>query len=121
MVAARVRGDIIRAEGALFGWLFMGAEGLSRREGALEFIAEVLKVFLTDLQLQHFFDHRGEKYASERMVPSGAAPAGSARRRTAARTKAFSTVSIGTPRWCSCAASTRSARRTTPQAPGVAQ
>jgi len=24
----------------------------------LEFIAEVLKVFLTDLQLQHFFDHR---------------------------------------------------------------
>ena len=34
--------------------------GLSRRGGALEFVAEVLKVFLADLQLQYFFDHRRE-------------------------------------------------------------
>ena len=36
------------------GW----GELLSRRSGTLEFVAEVLKVFLTDLQLQYFFDHR---------------------------------------------------------------
>src|ERR1019366_5145940 len=33
---------------------------LSLLSGALEFVAEVLKVFLADLQLQHFFDHRRE-------------------------------------------------------------
>ena len=33
---------------------------LSRRSGTLEFVAEVLKVFLADLQLQYFFDHRRE-------------------------------------------------------------
>src|ERR1019366_213890 len=32
--------------------------GLSCRGGTLEFVAEVLKVFRADLQLQHFFDHR---------------------------------------------------------------
>ena len=35
-------------------------ELLSRRSGTLEFVAEVLKVFLADLQLQYFFDHRRE-------------------------------------------------------------
>jgi hypothetical protein len=34
--------------------------GLSRQSGALEFVAEVLKVFLSDLQLQDFFDHGRE-------------------------------------------------------------
>ena len=34
--------------------------GLSCRGGMLEFVAEVLKVFLADLQLQYFFDHRRE-------------------------------------------------------------
>ena len=33
---------------------------LSRRSGTLEFVAEVLKVFPADLQLQYFFDHRRE-------------------------------------------------------------
>ena len=33
---------------------------LSCRRGALEFEAEVLKVFLADLQLQHFFNHGRE-------------------------------------------------------------
>jgi len=37
------------------------------------------------------------------MVPRGGVPAGRARRRTAARMRAFSTASSGTPRWCSCA------------------
>jgi len=52
--------DIIRAEGAL-GVVFAGREtGLSCGRTALEFIAEVLKVFLANLQLQNFFDHRQE-------------------------------------------------------------
>ena len=56
-------GDIIRAEGALCGWRISSGGlglGLSRRGGALEFVAEVLKVFLADLQLEYFFDHRRE-------------------------------------------------------------
>ena len=60
---ARVRGDIIRAGGALCGvGGFRAGDGigLSRRSGTLEFVAEVLKVFLADLQLQYFFDHRRE-------------------------------------------------------------
>jgi hypothetical protein len=35
-------------------------ECLSCRVSTLEFVAEVLKVFLTDLQLLHLFDHRNE-------------------------------------------------------------
>ena len=44
------------------GWRFGSGRGelLSCRSGALEFVAEVLKVFLADLQLEHFFDHRQE-------------------------------------------------------------
>ena len=43
------------------GFRFGGrGETLSRRRGTLEFVAEVLKVFLADLQLQHFFNHRRE-------------------------------------------------------------
>src|SRR3954462_15963225 len=34
--------------------------GLSCRGGALEFVAEVLKVFVADLHLQYFFVHRRE-------------------------------------------------------------
>ena len=55
--------DIIRAGGALRGkGEFVSGEGeiLSRRSGTSEFVAEVLKVFLADLQLQYFFDHRRE-------------------------------------------------------------
>jgi hypothetical protein len=41
------------------GWrISFGDWGLSCRGGTFEFIAEVLKVFLADLQLQYFFDHR---------------------------------------------------------------
>ena len=57
----RGQGDIIRAEGALCGLGISSGgweRGLSRRGGTLEFMAEVLKVFLADLQLQYFFDHR---------------------------------------------------------------
>src|ERR1700683_396561 len=39
---------------------FGEGELLSCRSGALEFVAEVLKVFLADLQLEHFFDDRQE-------------------------------------------------------------
>jgi hypothetical protein len=42
------------------GWGFRLGDWLSRRGDALEFVAEVLKVFLADLQLQYFFDHRRE-------------------------------------------------------------
>ena len=38
----------------------MWVEMLSHRSGTSEFVAEVLKVFLTDLQLQYFFDHGHE-------------------------------------------------------------
>jgi hypothetical protein len=41
-------GDFVRGMGS----------GLSRRSGTLEFVAEALKVFLADGQLQHFFDYR---------------------------------------------------------------
>src|SRR5450432_1608881 len=34
--------------------------GLSCRGGALELMTEVVKVFLADVQLQYFFDHRRE-------------------------------------------------------------
>src|SRR5260370_32482738 len=56
------RGDIIRAGGALRGAEISRGKGemLSRRGGTLEFVAEVLKVLLADLQLQYFFDHRRE-------------------------------------------------------------
>src|SRR5216683_6714575 len=37
------------------------------------------------------------------MMPRGGASAGRARRRAAARVSAFSTASMGTPRWCSWA------------------
>jgi hypothetical protein len=56
-------GDIIRAEGALCGLGISSGGigiGLSRRSDTLEFMAEVLKVFRADLQLQYFFDHRRE-------------------------------------------------------------
>jgi len=45
------------------GWgISIGGMGsvLSHRSGTLEFVAEVLNVFLADLQLQYFFDHRRE-------------------------------------------------------------
>src|SRR5271169_3041011 len=61
----------------------------------------------------------GRKYASERIVPKGAASAGRIRRRAAASTNAFSITLAQTPRWWSCAASTRSGRRTVPIVPGV--
>ena len=35
-------------------------ERLSCRASTLEFVAEVLKVFVTDLPLLHLFDHRSE-------------------------------------------------------------
>jgi hypothetical protein len=55
-------GDIIRAGGALRGTeIRRGNSGrLSCRGSTLEFVTEVLKVFLTDLQLLHLFDHRNE-------------------------------------------------------------
>src|SRR5436853_7565015 len=59
----RVLSDIIRAEGAFCGvrnFVREMGSGLSRRGGTLEFVAEVLKVFLADLQLPYFFDHRRE-------------------------------------------------------------
>lgn len=48
--ARYVGGDFVRG---------VGLE-LSRRSSTLEFVAEVLEVFLADLQLQYFFDHRRE-------------------------------------------------------------
>ena len=62
-VSARVCGDIIRAGGALRGvgdFVYRMGWRLSCRGAALEFVAEVLKVFPADLQLQHFFDHQCE-------------------------------------------------------------
>jgi len=56
-------GDFIRAEGASHGGLVPGRMergALLRQGGALEFAAEVVKVFRADLHLQDFFDHRRE-------------------------------------------------------------
>ena len=39
---------------------FRDREKLPRRSGTLEFVAQVLKILLADLQLQYFFDHRRE-------------------------------------------------------------
>ncbi|HEX3822660.1 MAG TPA: hypothetical protein VHW45_20175 [Candidatus Sulfotelmatobacter sp.] len=47
------------------------------------------EVFLADLQFCSTSSITGKKYASERMVPSGAAPAARMRRRVAASTNAF--------------------------------
>ena len=38
--------------------IWFGDRELQCRSGTLESLAEVLKVFLADLQLQYFFDHR---------------------------------------------------------------
>ena len=57
------QGDIIRAAGALCGGTVIRSgkgERLSCRASTLEFVAEVLKVFVTDLPLLHLFDHRSE-------------------------------------------------------------
>ena len=48
--ARYVGGGLVRGRGEL----------LACRSSALEFVAEVLKVFLADLQLEHFFDHGHE-------------------------------------------------------------
>src|ERR1017187_1812819 len=60
-----------------------------------------------------------EKYARERIVPSGGAPGARKIRRAAAKTNAFSTAARGTPRACSWAARRRSGWRMVPAVPGV--
>ena len=64
MVSVGRHGDIIRAGGALCGGREIRPGGrrelLLCRASTLESVAEVLKVFLTDLQLLHLFDHRNE-------------------------------------------------------------
>ena len=52
--------DVIRAAGARRGLAFRKRRDLSCLSGPAEFAAEMLKVFLADLQLQDFLDHRGE-------------------------------------------------------------
>jgi hypothetical protein len=55
--------------------------GLSLLSNALEFLAEVLKVFPADLQFQHFFDRRREVSQREyRTQRSGGGPNDSPRR-----------------------------------------
>src|ERR1035437_6983389 len=60
-----------------------------------------------------------EKYARERIVPSGGAPGARKIRRAAAKTNAFSTAARGTPRACSWATRRRSGWRMVPAVPGV--
>src|ERR1017187_6230205 len=60
-----------------------------------------------------------EKYARERIVPSGGDPGARKIRRAAAKTNAFSTAARGTPRACSWAARRRSGWRMVPAVPGV--
>ena len=51
-----------RRRRAVWGTVIRSGKGerLSCRASTLEFVAEVLKVFVTDLPLLHLFDHRSE-------------------------------------------------------------
>ena len=100
-------------------WDFVSlGESATRLGEALDPMAQILEVRLFDAQL-NTSSMTAEKYARERIVPSGGAPGARKIRRAAAKTNGFSTAARGTLRCWSWAARKRSGWRMVPAVPGV--